>query len=76
LFKEMDARGLDLLGIYHSHTRSAAYPSRTDVAQAYYPDAAYVIVSLRDPDAARDAVDVRAFRIRDGVIAEEELVVA
>lgn len=76
LFKEMDARGLDLLGIYHSHTRSAAYPSRTDVTQAYYPDAAYVIVSLRDPDAARDALDVRAFRIKDGVITEEELVVA
>jgi len=76
LFKQMDARGLDLLGIYHSHTQSAAYPSRTDVAQAYYPDAAYVIVSLRDPDGAGDTVDVRAFRIRDGVITEEELLVA
>jgi len=76
LFKEMDARGLDLLGIYHSHTQSAAYPSRTDVAQAYYPDAAYVIVSLREPDAVADAVDVRSFRIRDGLITEEELLVA
>jgi proteasome lid subunit RPN8/RPN11 len=75
-FKDMDARGLDLLGIYHSHTQSAAYPSRTDVAQAHYPDAAYIIVSLRAPDAAADAVDVRAFRIRDGVITEEEFVVA
>jgi proteasome lid subunit RPN8/RPN11 len=74
-FKEIDARGLDLLGIYHSHTQSAAYPSRTDVAKAYYPDAAYVIVSLTNRDAAGDTVDVRAFRIRDGVIAEEELTV-
>jgi proteasome lid subunit RPN8/RPN11 len=75
-FKDMDARGLELLGIYHSHTQSAAYPSRTDVAQAYYPDAAYVILSLRDRDATADAVDVRAYRIRDGVITEEELVIA
>jgi proteasome lid subunit RPN8/RPN11 len=75
-FKDMDARGLDLLGIYHSHTQSAAYPSRTDVAQALYPDAAYLIVSLRSRDAASDAADVRAFRIRDGVITEEALVVA
>ncbi|MBI3998810.1 MAG: M67 family metallopeptidase [Armatimonadetes bacterium] len=75
LFKQMDALGLDLLGIYHSHTQSPPYPSRTDVAKAFYPDAAYVIVSLRDKATPNDQVDVRAFRIRDGVITEEELVV-
>jgi proteasome lid subunit RPN8/RPN11 len=75
-FREMDEAGLELLGIYHSHTQSAAYPSRTDIAKAYYPDAAYVIVSLRDPAAPAEAVEVRAFRIRDGVVTEEELVIA
>jgi len=74
-FREIDAEGLELLGIYHSHTQSPAAPSRTDVAKAFYPDAAYVIVSLRDPSAPRDTAEIRAFRIRDGIIIEEELVV-
>jgi proteasome lid subunit RPN8/RPN11 len=73
-FKAIDAEGLELLGIYHSHTQSAAYPSRTDVARAFYPDAAYVIVSLRNGAAAGDDPEVRAFRIRDGQVTEEELV--
>ena len=70
-FKDIDARGLELLGTYHSHTQSAAYPSQTDVAKAFYPDVAYVIVSLRD----RDAPEVRAFRIREATLTEEELMV-
>jgi proteasome lid subunit RPN8/RPN11 len=74
-FKEMDADGLELLAIYHSHTQSAAEPSRTDVAKAYYPDAVYVIISLLDPNAAREAAMIRAFRIRDGAVTEEELAV-
>src|SRR5216684_4041868 len=57
-FKEMDVAGLDLIGIYHSHTHTPAYPSKTDVAKAFYPDALYVIVSL----ARRDVPDIRAFR--------------
>ncbi|MDR7418799.1 MAG: M67 family metallopeptidase [Armatimonadota bacterium] len=73
-FKTIDAEGLELLAIYHSHTQSAAYPSRTDVAQAFYPDAVHVIVSLRNGAAAGDDPEVRAFRIRDGQITEEELV--
>jgi proteasome lid subunit RPN8/RPN11 len=73
-FKAMDAEGLELLGIYHSHTHSAAYPSRTDVARAFYPDAVYVIVSLRDPQAVLEDVRVKGYRIRDGQITEEELV--
>lgn len=75
LFRQIDAMGLDLLGIYHSHTQSPAYPSRTDVAKAYYPDAAYVIVSVLDSNAPVHEAEVRAFRIRDGVITEEELAV-
>jgi proteasome lid subunit RPN8/RPN11 len=73
-FKTIDAEGLELLGIYHSHTQSAAYPSRTDVARAFYPEAVYVIVSLRNGAATGDAPEVRAFRIQDGQITEEELV--
>lgn len=84
--KSIDAQGLELLGIYHSHTQSPAYPSRTDVAKAFYPDAAYVIVSLQN----REAPEVRAFRITrrettwgettggetiEGEITEEELTV-
>jgi [CysO sulfur-carrier protein]-S-L-cysteine hydrolase len=59
------------LVIYHSHTHTQAYPSATDVRHAAYPDALYAIVTLQD----RDAPDVRAFTIRDGVIAETPVVV-
>ena len=67
---EIDEADLDLGAIYHSHTRSAPYPSQTDINLAFYPDAAYVIVGLADGDAY-----VRAFRIRDCEVAEAELVV-
>jgi proteasome lid subunit RPN8/RPN11 len=62
--------GQDLGAIYHSHTRSEPVPSQTDINLAFYPDALYVIVGL----AAGDP-DVRAFTIRDGQVAEAELVV-
>jgi [CysO sulfur-carrier protein]-S-L-cysteine hydrolase len=68
IMNEIDDAGLDLIGIYHSHTSSRAYPSRTDAEQAFWPDAVYVIVSLAGGD-----VDVRGFRIRDMDIAEEPL---
>jgi proteasome lid subunit RPN8/RPN11 len=55
------------LAIYHSHTRTAAYPSPTDVKLAAYPDALYVIVSL----AKRDDPEIRAYWIKDGTITEE-----
>lgn len=55
----IDDAGDDLLAIYHSHTKSAAYPSRTDVELAFYPDALYLIVSL----AKREAPEVRAFHL-------------
>ena len=61
--------GEGLVGIYHSHTGSAAYPSQTDVNLAAYPDAVYVIVSLEDPQNP----DVRGFWIRDGQIDEADL---
>jgi proteasome lid subunit RPN8/RPN11 len=71
IFQELDDAGLEMVGIYHSHTHSPAYPSPTDVGYARgYPEAAYVIVSLADPAAPV----VRSFRITDGRIAEEEVV--
>jgi proteasome lid subunit RPN8/RPN11 len=57
-FRSMDAAGEELVGIYHSHPLSQAYPSPTDRAEAHYPDALYVLVSLRTGKP-----EVRAFRI-------------
>jgi proteasome lid subunit RPN8/RPN11 len=71
IMNEIDAAGLDLVGIYHSHTSSPAYPSRTDAEQAFWPDAVYVIVSL-----AGGEPDVRGYRIADMAITEETLTVA
>jgi [CysO sulfur-carrier protein]-S-L-cysteine hydrolase len=69
---EMDDLDLDLVGIFHSHVATEAYPSRTDVELAAYPDAAYLILSLADPHAPV----LRAFRIRDGQIDEEPVEVS
>ena len=67
---EIDDAGLDLGAIYHSHTRSEPFPSQTDINLAFYPEAIYVIVGL-----ASEQPDVRAYTIRDGQVAEAELVV-
>jgi proteasome lid subunit RPN8/RPN11 len=72
IMMQLEERGWTLGAIYHSHTRSAAYPSQTDVNLAFYPDALYVIVSLQDSDQP----DVRAFRIVDEQIDEVELAVS
>jgi [CysO sulfur-carrier protein]-S-L-cysteine hydrolase len=61
---------LELGAIYHSHTRTEPYPSQTDINLAFYPEAVYLIVGLANADP-----DVRAFTIRDGRVAEAELVV-
>jgi proteasome lid subunit RPN8/RPN11 len=50
-FKDMRTRELDLAVIYHSHTHSPAYPSMTDIGLAYYPEAAYLIISLENKSA-------------------------
>ncbi|MUM22216.1 M67 family metallopeptidase [Mycobacterium sp. CBMA271] len=55
--------------IYHSHTATEAYPSRTDINLAAEPDAHYVLVSTRDPEQH----ELRSYRIVDGVVAEEEI---
>jgi proteasome lid subunit RPN8/RPN11 len=68
VMEEIEDAGLELAAIYHSHTRSAPYPSQTDVNLAgWWPDQIYVIVGLV-PD-----VDVRAYRIVDGDITESPL---
>jgi proteasome lid subunit RPN8/RPN11 len=69
LMREIRSAGLQLLGIYHSHPHGANEPSRSDIARAYYPDAAYVIISPL-PDVEKP---VRAFSIRDGSVAELQL---
>ena len=69
LYREMDARDEEPVVIYHSHTATEAYPSRTDVTYAQEPTAHYVVVSTRDPDEA----EVRSFRIMDGEVTEEEV---
>jgi [CysO sulfur-carrier protein]-S-L-cysteine hydrolase len=67
---EIEDRGEALAGIYHSHTRSEAYPSQTDVNLATsWPDPLYLICSLADPNRPV----VRAFTIRDGRVEESAL---
>jgi proteasome lid subunit RPN8/RPN11 len=72
VFDELDEQGWDLLGIFHTHTHSDAYPSDTDRRQAFYPDSSYLVMSLVD----RANPVLRSFRIEDDDMAEEELIVA
>jgi proteasome lid subunit RPN8/RPN11 len=68
--RQAEADGLEVIGVVHSHTHSEPYPSPTDVEQAPDPRWHYVIVSLRD-----DAPMIRSYRIADGEISEEPVVV-
>ncbi len=69
IYRECEDNDWNFLAIYHSHTASEAYPSPTDVRLAFWPEAYYVLVSLQD--AAQPVV--RAFRILDGAVTEEDL---
>jgi proteasome lid subunit RPN8/RPN11 len=69
VFEALDDAELDVGAIYHSHTRSDPLPSQTDINLAFYPDALYVILGVKDAD--RD--DVRAWRIVDGKVSEATL---
>ncbi len=66
IVKEIEAKGWELLGIYHSHTHTEAYPSATDIELALWPEALYFIVSLENPEEAT----IRAFRIAAGQVEE------
>jgi proteasome lid subunit RPN8/RPN11 len=69
LYREMDERDEEPVVIYHSHTATEAYPSRTDVSLAQEPGAHYVLVSTREPGS----VEFRSYRILDGQVTEEEV---
>ena len=69
VWNEMQERDEEPVIIYHSHTATEAYPSRTDITYAAEPAAHYVIVSTRDPEQA----ELRSFRIVDGTVTEEEV---
>jgi len=67
VWREMDDRDEEPVVIYHSHTMTEAYPSRTDVSYANEPNAHYVLVSTRQEDTE----EFRSYRILDGSVSEE-----
>ena len=69
--RSADDEGLDIIGVVHSHTHTAAYPSPTDVERASVPDWHWAIVSL-----AWGQPELRSFRIEDGGIREEAVALA
>ena len=75
LYREMDDRDEVPSVIYHSHTATEAYPSRTDIAYASEPEAHYVLISTRETGTAEGPYELRSFQIVDGVVTEEEVVV-
>ncbi len=72
VWRELDDRDEEPIVIYHSHTATEAYPSRTDISYASEPAAHYVLVSTGDAQAP----EFRSFRIVDGVVTEEDVVIA
>ena len=73
LYREMDANNEDPVVIYHSHTATEAYPSRTDISYASEPFAHYVLISTRETGTEDGPYELRSFRIVDGVVTEESL---
>ena len=71
VMKEMRNLGLEMLGVYHSHVASRAYPSAKDVELAFYPEVSYVILSLKE----KNNPEIRSYKIRENSIAEEEILV-
>jgi proteasome lid subunit RPN8/RPN11 len=71
IFRDIEERDLELVGIYHSHTHTDAYPSPTDVRLAYYPETLYFLVSLMNEEHPT----LRAYSIRDGAVDEQEILI-
>ena len=69
LYRQLDAADEEVVVVYHSHTATEAYPSRTDISYAGEPQAHYVLASTREPDTQ----EFRSFRIVDGVVTEEDV---
>jgi proteasome lid subunit RPN8/RPN11 len=67
VWRDLEAAGEEPVVIYHSHTATEAYPSRTDIAYAAEPGAHYVLISTRDPQTH----ELRSFRIVDAEVTEE-----
>ena len=76
LYKEMDANDEEPVVIYHSHTATEAYPSRTDIGLASEPGAHYVLVSTREHGNSEGPVEFRSYRIIDGDVTEEEVAIS
>lgn len=70
-YRRAESDGLEVIGVFHSHTHSEAYPSATDTAQAPDPSWHYVLVSF-----AHRPSQLRSFRIESGLVSEEPLEVA
>lgn len=75
LYRDLDDRGEEPVVIYHSHTATEAYPSRTDIAYANEPNAHYVLVSTRQTGSQEGPYELRSFRIVDGHVTEEDVVI-
>ncbi len=75
LYRELDANDEDPIVIYHSHTATEAYPSRTDVAYAAEPFAHYVLISTRETGNSDGPYELRSYRIVNEEITEEEIVI-
>jgi proteasome lid subunit RPN8/RPN11 len=73
LYKEMDTTGEEIVVVYHSHTSTEAYPSRTDISLSSEPQAHYVIMSTAESGASEGSISIRSFRILDGAVTEEEI---
>jgi len=73
LYKQMWSRDEEPVVIYHSHTETEAYPSRTDINLANEPGAHYVLISTREHGNNPGAVEFRSYRIIDGEVTEEEI---
>ena len=73
LYKEMWAKDEEPVVVYHSHTATEAYPSRTDIGLASEPGAHYVLVSTREHGNNEGPVEFRSYRIIDGQVTEEEV---
>jgi len=73
LYRELAANDEDPVVIYHSHTATEAYPSRTDVSYASEPNAHYVLVSTRETGTQEGPFEFRYYRIVDGEVTEEEV---
>ncbi len=73
LYRELDANNEEIVVVYHSHTSTEAYPSRTDISYAAEPQAHYLLVSVAETGAENGPAEVRSYKILDGEVTEEEI---